>query len=159
MKKLLIGAMLLGMSSSAFAVAPGGPGCGWGNMLFAGHSGLAYHVLASIVNGTSGNKTFGMTTGTNGCSTNGALTYGGQNLLAMNGMLDQVAQNMAQGHGEALTALAVSMGVHKQDRAHFDQVMHQNFARIYPTDSVTAGQVMANIDHVMAQDQTLKQYV
>jgi hypothetical protein len=66
---------------------------------------------------------------------------------------------MAAGHGEALTALAVDMGVQKQDRAHFDQVMHQNFATIFPSDDVTAGQVMTNIQNVMKQDQRLSQYI
>lgn len=42
MKKTLIAAALLGASTSAMAVAPGGPGCGWGNMLFEGKSGCQY---------------------------------------------------------------------------------------------------------------------
>lgn len=159
MKKTLIAALLLGASSSALAVAPGGPGCGWGNMLFKGQSGLPMHLLATIVNGTSGNATFGMTTGTNGCSTSGALSYGGKSLLSMNGVMDEVAHDMAAGQGEALTALAVSMGVQQADRAHFDQVMHQNFAAIFSSDSVTADQVMTNIEQVMQQDQRLQQYI
>ena len=77
--------------------------------MFEGKSGLPVHLLATTVNGTSGNKTFGMTSGTNGCDTSGALTYDGKSLLAMNGMLEEVAQDMAVGHGEALTALSVSM--------------------------------------------------
>jgi hypothetical protein len=83
MKKTLIAAALLGASTSAMAVAPGGPGCGWGNMLFEGKSGMPVHFLATTVNGTSGNATFGMTSGTNGCDTNGSLTYSGQSLLGM----------------------------------------------------------------------------
>lgn len=159
MKKLLMAAVLLGTSVSAYAVAPGGPGCGWGNMLFKGQSGLPIHLLATIVNGTSGNKTFGMTSGTNGCDTSGALTYGGKSLLAMNGVMDEVAQDMATGHGEALTALSVSMGVAPKDRAHFDQVMHQNFATIFPNENVTAGQVMDNIQSVMKKDKQLSSYI
>ncbi|MGB0221618.1 MAG: DUF3015 family protein, partial [Sinimarinibacterium flocculans] len=61
MKKLITGAVLLGAASTASAVAPGGPNCGWGNMLFAGQSGIVYHFLASTTNGTSSNNTFGMT--------------------------------------------------------------------------------------------------
>lgn len=159
MKKALAAALLLGASSSALAVAPGGPGCGWGNMIFEGKSGLPIHLIATIVNGTSGNATFGMTTGTNGCSTSGSLSYGGQSLLAMNGVLEEVAHDMAKGQGEALTALAVSMGVEQQDRDHFEQVMHQNFAVIFPSDDVTAGQVMTNIQNVMQQDTQLQQYI
>lgn len=159
MKKLIISVILLGMSSTAFAVSPGGPGCGWGNLLFEGKSGLPFHIFASIVNGTSGNATFGMTTGTNGCSVNGTLTYRGENLLAMTGVMDEVAHDMAVGQGDALTALAVSIGVQEQDRAYFDQVMHQHFAVIFPTDQVTAGQAMTHIKQVMSQDKRLNQYV
>jgi len=74
MKKLLTGAILLTASSSVFAVAPGGGNCGWGNMLFEGQSGPGPHVLGVTTNGTSGNNTFGMTSGTNGCATGGKLT-------------------------------------------------------------------------------------
>ena len=89
MKRILIGSLLAITSLSALAEAPGGPNCGWGNMLFEGERGLPSHFIASTTNGTSGNATFGMTSGTNGCSTDGALTYGGKSLLAINGMLDE----------------------------------------------------------------------
>lgn len=159
MKKVVLAALLLGSSMSAQAVAPGGPGCGWGNMLFEGHAGLPVHLLATIVNGTSGNATFGMTSGTNGCDTSGALTYGGQSLLAMEGVMEEVAQDMAVGEGEALTALAVSMGIAEQDRSRFNALMHENFAAIFPNQDVTAEQVMGNIVAVMRQDQELASYL
>jgi len=158
MKKIILGAVLLGFSFSASAVAPGGPGCGWGNLVFEGESGLPVHFLATTVNGTSGNKTFGMTSGTNGCDTTGALTYSGESLLAMNGVLEEVAQDMAVGHGEALTALTVSMGIEQSDRAHFDRVMHDNFDAVFPSQDVTAGDVMGNIHAVMAKDDKLAVY-
>lgn len=160
MKKMLMAAVLMGSSVSmtAHAEAPGGPGCGWGNLVFEGKSGLPVHLIATIVNGTSGNKTFGITSGTNGCSTDGALTYAGESLLAMNGVLEEVAQDMATGEGEALTALSVSMGVAAEDRARFNEVMHKNFTSIFPREDVTAGEVMANIEAVMQKDEKLASY-
>jgi hypothetical protein len=159
MKKALVAAVLLGSSVSASAVAPGGPGCGWGNMVFEGKSGLPVHLIATIVNGTSYNKTFGMTTGTNGCDTSGALTYGGQSLLAMNGVLEEVAMDMAAGEGEALTALSVSMGIPAEDRSHFNNVMHDNFSAIFSSEEVTAGDVMESISAVMQSDEKLAKYI
>lgn len=159
MKKMIIGAALLGSSLSASAVAPGGPGCGWGNMLFEGSSGLPAHLLATIVNGTSGNATFGMTSGTNGCDTSGELTYSGESLLAMNGVLEEVAQDMAVGQGEALNALTVAMQIDPADRPHFNAVMHENFVDIFPRDDVSAAEVMDNINRVMESDPRLSQYV
>ncbi len=159
MKKVLLAAALLGASVSAQAVAPGGPGCGWGNLIFEGKSGMPVHLLATIVNGTSGNATFGMTSGTNGCDTNGSLTYSGESLLSMNGVLEEVAQDMATGDGEALTALSVSIGVPSQERAHFNTVMRENFSTIFSHQDVSAGEVMQNITAVMQRDQKLAQYI
>lgn len=159
MKRAFLAAALLGASFSAHAVAPGGPGCGWGNLIFEGKSGMPVHLLATIVNGTSGNATFGMTSGTNGCDTSGALTYSGESLLSMNGVLEEVAQDMAIGEGEALTALSVSIGVSTEDRAHFNGLMHDNFASIFPHQDVSAAEVMQNITALMQQDQTLAKYV
>lgn len=158
MKKILLAGALLGASMSASAVAPGGPGCGWGNMVFEGKSGMPVHLLATIVNGTSGNATFGMTSGTNGCDTDGALTYSGSSLLSMNGVLEEVAHDVAMGEGEALTALSVSMGVEAEDRAHFNAVLHSNFDSIFTSEDVTAQEVQANIDAVLKADEALSKY-
>lgn len=159
MKKVMMAAVLMGSSSLAMANAPGGPGCGWGNMLFEGQSGLPIHMLATIVNGTSGNATFGMTSGTNGCTTSVPLAYNGSSLLGMTGVMEEVAQDMATGEGEALTALSVSMGISAEDRTRFNVLMHQHFTQIFPHQDVTAEQVMNAITQVMSQDQQLAKYL
>lgn len=159
MKKIWLSALLLAVSGAASAVSPGGPNCGWGNLLFEGESGIAPHFLASTTNGTSGNKTFGMTSGTNGCSVEGTLTYGGENLLAQAGVLEEVAHDMAVGHGQALTALAVAMGVDPEDRAYFNAVMHRHFNAIFTHPEVTAKQVTTNIHEVMRSNKALSVYV
>ena len=157
MKKGLIVVALLGMSASAMAEAPGGPNCGWGNMIMDGSSGLGSHIVASITNGSTGNATFGMTSGTNGCSTNGKLTYGGKSMVAM--VMDEFGEDVARGDGEALTAVAVSMGVEEQDRALFKSVMHQNFAVLFPSQDVTAEQVSNTIVILMKSNDQLAHYV
>lgn len=155
MKKLITGAALMIASSSAFAVAPGGSGCGWGNMLFAGDSGPV-HFLATTTNGTSGNKTFGMTSGTNGCSIDGALTYGGESMLGS--IMDEFSQDVAMGQGEALNAVAVLLGVAPEDRQTFAEVTHENFKVIFPTENTTAKDVMASLESVMKADSRLAKY-
>lgn len=156
-KKTIAGAILLTASSTSFAVAPGGPNCGWGNMLFEGESGLPMHFLATTTNGTSGNKTFGMTSGTNGCSTDGALTYGGKSMMAS--IMGEFSEDVAQGQGEAVNAMAVSMGVEKADRDHFASVMHNNFSTLFPSADVTATDVYDSMVSLMQQDATLSKYV
>ncbi|ULQ48083.1 DUF3015 domain-containing protein [Flagellatimonas centrodinii] len=157
MKKFVAGAILLAASSSAFAEAPGGPNCGWGNMLFQGQSGIVPHFLASTTNGTSGNATFGMTSGTNGCSTSGKLTYGGKAMVSA--MLDELTADVAVGEGDTLTAVAVAYGVAAEDRAAFAAMANQNFEVLFPSESVTADEVIASLEALMKADADLAKYV
>jgi len=150
--------VLLGVSSATYAVAPGGPDCGWGNMLFDGKSGLGSHIIASTTNGTSGNKTFGMTSGTNGCSTNGALSYGGNAWVDASEIMDEFSEDVARGHGDALDAVAVMIGVQQQGRETFAQVMHENFTTLFPSEDVTAEEVMTSVNNVMKNDDRLAKY-
>jgi hypothetical protein len=157
MKKIITGLVLLSASSVAMAEAPGGPNCGWGNMLFEGQSGLGAHIIASITNGTSGNNTFGMTTGTNGCTTSGTLTYGGKSMVSS--IMGEFSEDVARGQGDAIDTVAVIYGVDKQDRETFAKVMHENFTVIFPNENVTADEMIASIEKVMKADPTLTKYI
>jgi len=156
MKKTLTAAILLAASSSVMAEAPGGPDCGWGNLLFDGQAGIGPHFAASITNGTSGNATFGMTSGTNGCSVDGTLSYGGQSMISS--VMDEFSEDVARGHGEALDAVAVVMGIEKSDRDVFAKVTHENFNMIFPSANVTAKDVMASLNTLMKADSRLAKY-
>jgi len=161
MKKTILAATLsLSLTPfSAFAAAPGGPSCGWGNMLFEGQKGLAIHLIASIINGTSGNASFGMTLGTNGCSTDGALSYGGQNLLQTSEFMEDIAHDIALGEGEALDALALLVGIAPEDRTTFAQVTHENFQTIFPSADATTEEILKAIGEVMKTNEKLAKYV
>lgn len=152
MKKLIAGAVLLGASSLAFAQ----PGCGVGAMIWKGQSGIAPHVLAATTNGSFGNQTFGMTTGTLGCNTNEAVQ---SMAMYMNNNVNNVARDMSRGQGENLTTVAVLLGVQPQDRATFDQVMQAHFNTIFPSANTTSNEAVDNIINVMKGDKTLQKYV
>jgi len=116
MKKLIAGALLMGASTLAFAQ----PGCGVGAMIWKGQSGIAPHVLAATTNGTFGNQTFGMTTGTLGCQTNQSVQ---SMAMYMDSNIDKVARDMSRGNGENLDTLAVLLGVDEADRDSFRKVL------------------------------------
>lgn len=158
MKRVLFASLLAVTSASAFAEAPGGPNCGWGNMLFKGHSGMPSHFVASTTNGTSGNATFGMTSGTNGCSTSGVLTYGGKPMLVLSGIMDELSEDMAKGEGEALTTYAVVLGVAPEDRAHFAAVTRAHFSEIFSAADVNEQQVHEATLAVLKADARLAKY-
>ena len=159
MKRTLMALTLAAASAASFAEAPGGGDCGWGNMLFKGQSGLLYHTLASWTNGTTGNATFGMTSGTNGCSSTGTLSYGGAAMIDLSALMDEFSEDVARGDGEVISALAVSMGVEAQDRPAFKAQLHDNFDTIFPSANVTAEEVMSSVVDVIAHDEKLAKYV
>lgn len=157
MKKLLIASTLL-ISTSALADAPGGQTCGWGNMLFAGQSGTPSHVLAVTTNGSTGNNTFGMSFGTNGCSTKGTLTYGGKEMIDVSMIMDEFSEDVARGDGEALTAVAVSLGVSEADRDLFKSTLHNNFNTLFPSEEATTEHVVSSMFSLMKNDENLAKY-
>jgi len=162
MKKIIAGLVIIGAStlsttSIAGVAAGGAAGCGWGNALFKGQSGMPSHVIAGITNVTFGNQTFGMTTGTNGCSTDGALGYGGQSVVSS--IMDEFSEDVARGEGDAMNTVAVVYGVEANDRDAFAKTMHENFSTLFPSENVTADELMTSIEEVMKADATLSKYV
>jgi hypothetical protein len=156
MKKLLAIAILAG--SANIAVADQDVGCGLGTMIWAGQSGLGFKLLASWTNGTLGNQTFGITTGTLGCQANGAITSRARLSMFTGSNLDNLARDMSVGQGESLNVLADLMGVKGADKAHFFQTTKANFGKIFAPENASAGQVLASLEQVMSQDATLAPY-
>jgi hypothetical protein len=157
MKEIIAGLVLISASSVANAGSAGGAGCGWGQALFDGQTGTATHVLAGITNAITGNNTFGMTTGTNGCSTTGTLSYGGESVVSA--IMNEFSEDVARGEGDALNTVSVVYGVEAQDRDTFAKVMHENFTTLFPSEDVTAEEMMASIEAVMKADADLSKYV
>ncbi len=159
MKKFFVAIALSALSTSAFAGAAGGPGCGWGQMLFEGQTGTATHVLGLTTNGSTGNNTFGVTSGTNGCSSSGTITYDGKGMVKVGAVMDEFSEDVASGDGEVLTAVAVTLGVKQEDRAYFKETMHNNYSEIFTTQNVTQEEVLANMWEVLGNDSRLSQYI
>ena len=156
MKKFIAGAILDSSSTLAFAANPYA-GCGLGSaVVFPDANEWHEHVLAATTNGTSGNQTFGMTSGTLGCEgANGPLKLA---QAFMEDNMDQLALDAAKGQGETLAALAEVIGVEAQDAAAFNRAMQSNFDSMFNADatSATAYEAMTS---AMAQDAALQKYL
>ncbi len=156
MKRATLAMALLAGSGTALAATNSGPGCGVGAMIFEGQSGVAPHVLAATTNGTLGNQTFGMTSGTLGCDVDQPIDVAAADFLDKN--MEKVARDMANGSGESLDALASLIGIEPQDRAHFQQVTHERFTAIFTGEQVRSGEVISALNNVMKQDPILARY-
>ena len=157
MKKLLAVAVL--STSASVAMADQDIGCGLGTMIMAGQSGPIFKVLGATTNGTFGNQTFGITTGTLGCQSSGAITSRARLGMFTGSNIDNLARDMSVGRGETLNVLADLMGVPEAQKDHFFQTTKTNFGKIFAPQNETAGQILAALEQVMSQDATLVAYL
>jgi Protein of unknown function (DUF3015) len=134
-------------------------GCGLGTMVFEGQKGVAPQILAVTTNGTSGNQTFGITSGTLGCTQEGVVRPPTKVRMLLMSSLDNLAVDMARGDGETLDSLASLLGIEDQDRPRFFSALQNNFARIFANENVTAEEVLVSMNAVLAEDAVLSRYV
>jgi hypothetical protein len=159
MNHKLILAAVLALSPFGFAMAGNNNvGCGVGTIIFNGQSGVAPQVLAATTNGTLGNQTFGISSGTLGCSTDGVVDNPVKVSMFLDNNLDKLAHDMAVGKGETLDSLASLIGVNSADKAAFFAATKAHFAEIIPSEHAKTQDVIAALNRVLSQDTSLAQY-
>src|SRR5690349_24196548 len=103
MKKLTTFAAALGVLP-ALALATGNhpmAGCGLGYLLLSNKDNdKVTQVLGSTTNGTFGTQTFGISSGTSGCTEDGAVKVARATEVFVEVNLDSLRREMAQGQGE-----------------------------------------------------------
>lgn len=157
-RKTLVTTLLLA-PLSVYADPPNSVGCGLGSQIFDGQSGIVPQSLAVTTNGTLGNQTFGISSGTSGCDPDGAVIASQRVPMYVGDNLDALARDMATGSGEALESLASVMQINATDRAAFYVATREHYSRIFPSHDVTAGDVLASLYGVMAENDRLARYV
>ena len=148
MKKLLafVAFAVAFSASSAFAIDS--TGCGLGSIILKGQSGMIPQLLAVTTNGSFGNQTFGITTGSSGCDQNGRITGGtGKTLAFLENNLEQFAVDAARGHGKTIDTVAALMGV---DAEKAGSVIKENFAFIFDSHDVSAVTVTLKVSELLA---------
>lgn len=135
-----------------FALAPAAManqsnvGCGLGTMMFAGNmDSTLFQVFAATTNGSSGNQTFGISSGTLECAKPASFVKNErlEEFVASN--MDSIATDMAAGSGESLDTLAELMGVSADQKPGFFAKLQQNFGTIFSSSDVQSAEVIDNI--------------
>jgi len=143
--------------TAAFAVDNVG-GCGPGSKLFEGQSGVGPQIFAVTTNGTFGAQTFGISSGTSGCTSDGTVNSNWKTALFIENNKERLARDMSTGSGETLASLAHLLGVEAQDQSAFNRLAKDSVARIFPSDQVSTEQVMVALREALASDATLSRY-
>ena len=147
MKKLVLAlcaaAMMITVSSLAMADPYGTAGCGLGSVLFKDQPG-GVQIFAATTNGTFGNQTFGITTGTLNCGDPIWETGSTEMKRFVAHNMDSLAMDIAAGGGETLDAFAELMQVPADERAEFAAKLQQNFAQVFTSEAVVMADVIDN---------------
>ncbi|MDF1878629.1 DUF3015 family protein [Sulfurimonas sp. SAG-AH-194-C20] len=143
MKKLLVSlAAVAALSTLAVAGGNSQTGCGLGSMIIKDNSSALMLALQATTNGTSGNQTFGITSGTSGCKkTKLVMNERAAEFVASN--MDTLAKEISVGHGESVDTLAELLNV--EDKAVFASALQSNYNKIYASQSVKMADVLDNI--------------
>jgi hypothetical protein len=136
MRKLAgIAAVAMMLPAAALAQVNNVGSCGWGSKLFDGQAGIFPQGAAGITNGIFFNQTFGVSTGTSGCTQDGTVRSTWKTAMFIDGNKERLARDMSVGSGEALDSLAHLLGVETADRATFNRVARDNMKSIFPSDN------------------------
>ncbi|WP_447977867.1 DUF3015 domain-containing protein [Candidatus Nitrospira bockiana] len=117
-----------------------GPGCGLGKLAWSDYKGqkqIAPQVMMATTNGTFGSQTFGISTGTSGCTNDGTIMASEkQNVFAALNF-ENLSQEMAQGQGEHLASLATLMGIPAEHQAEFFGMAQERYISLVQSGEAT----------------------
>lgn len=125
-------------------------GCGLGSIAFEGNDGLISQVSAATTNGTFGNQTFGITSGTSNCEQFKTFVSNEKINTFVAENMDSLAKDIARGYGEYLDTFAGLIAVPESQKTAIYASLQANFSKIYTSDSVSYLDVLRNIDSVIA---------
>lgn len=142
MKVLVSVALAASYLACSTAFALGDSGCGLGSMIFSENK-KGHQILAATTNGTAGNQTFGITTGTSNCSSQGFVVNEKKIQHFAEANKSDLTREMAQGSGEKLAVLATLYGC---DTAQFGSMTQSNYSAIVTSADMNAVDMVANLN-------------
>ncbi|TAJ27423.1 MAG: DUF3015 domain-containing protein, partial [Nitrospirae bacterium] len=107
-----------------------GPGCGLGKLAWSDYKhqkNIAPQVMMATTNATFGSQTFGISSGTSGCTNDGTVMAEHKTTLFAELNFENLSQEMAQGRGEHLASLATLMGVPAEQQAEFFALTQEKY--------------------------------
>lgn len=148
MKKVLLAvALTLVCAGSSFAAsAKANTGCGLGSMLWENKAdnSVISQAFQATTNGTFGNQTFGITSGTLGCGQPGKIAQNDHLNRFVKSNMDNLARDISQGRGETLDTFAELLQVPVEQRPAFAAKLQVNFDKVFTNDQVVLADVIDN---------------
>ena len=162
-KKLLVlqlaAAFMLVQGGLALAMNPdNGPGCGLGKLAWGDYKNqksIAPQIMMATTNGTFGSQTFGISSGTSGCTNDGSVMAQHKTTLFAELNFEDLSQEMAQGRGEHLASLATLMGVPAEQQPAFFALSQERYQELLQAGQTSTAAMLTALHDAMAQHPVL----
>ena len=145
MKKIISLIAAIGLTTAVYANE--NTGCGLGSLIIKDQSTSVLQALAATTNGSSGNQTFGITSGTSNCNKPSDFVSNDKLNKFVEENMDELALDISAGHGETLSTVAKLMNV--ENTPEFSAKLQANFSNIYTSENVTSATVIDSIAKYM----------
>lgn len=135
-----------------------GPGCGLGKLAWGDYKNqknIAPQVMMATTNGTFGSQTFGISSGTSGCTNDGTIMAEHKTTLFAELNFENLSQEMAQGRGEHLASLATLMGVPTEQQPAFFALAQERYATLIQGGEEAPKALLTALHDAMAQHPVL----
>lgn len=163
MKKLIMLSVVgvLFVTQGWFAVADAkslgttdtGPGCGFGKIWWAADPSAkskGVQILMGTSNGLFGSQTFGISSGTLGCTDNGKWWAEQKTIVFAELNFETLTQEIAQGHGEYLGSLATLMGIPAEQQSVFFALVQQRYESLVEIGDISPAALVNALKEAIA---------
>ncbi|SRR5258706_9874601 len=147
MKKLLAISLAAGLIPS-LALARGNhpmAGCGLGYILLSNKDNdKVTQILGATTNGTGG-QTFGISSGTSGCTEDGAVKVARATEVFADVNLASLRQEMAAGQGEYVNVFASLLGASEAARPQMVRFFQTEYQALFPSSETSSGEMLKTL--------------
>jgi len=148
MKKIVAFGLIAGLIPS-FALAHGNhpmAGCGLGYVLLSNKDNdKVSQVVGATTNGTFGSQTFGISSGTSGCTEDGAVKIVRATEVYAEVNLHSLRQEMAAGQGEYVSTLARMLGASEASQAQMVKFFQANYSALFPKTDTSSTEMLQTL--------------
>jgi hypothetical protein len=139
-----------------------GPGCGLGKLAWAdfkNQKNIAPQVMMATTNGSFGSGTFGISSGTSGCTNDGQVMADQRTTMfaAMN--FENLSQEMAQGKGEHLASLATLMGIPAEQHTAFFALTQERYSAMVQAGETSSVALVKALNDAVGRTSVVAQAV
>jgi hypothetical protein len=155
MKKLLALSLIAATMVPSVAMARGNhpmAGCGLGYLLLSNkENDKVSQVLGATTNGTFGSQTFGISSGTSGCTEDGTVKFARAAEVYAEVNLDTLRREMAIGKGETVETFASLLGATEATRPAMIQLFQTQYASLFASASTNSADLMNALSSTLSQ--------